>query len=109
MRVEKHPILGDLPDQKRVTLYYNGQPLEAYEGEPVASALMNAGIRVFRTTARRKETRGIFCAIGRCTDCMMIVDGVPNTRTCVTYVRDGMRVEKQEGLSALKIEGEGER
>ena len=39
MRVEKHPILGDLPDQKRVTLYYNGQPLEAYEGEPVASAL----------------------------------------------------------------------
>ncbi len=46
MRVEKHPILGDLPDQKRVTLYYNGQPLEAYEGEPVASALMNAGIRV---------------------------------------------------------------
>lgn len=75
----------------------------------MASALMNAGIRVFRTTARRKEPRGIFCAIGRCTDCMMIVDGVPNTRTCVTYVRDGMRVEKQEGLSALKIEGEGER
>ena len=60
MRVEKHPILGDLPDQKRVTLYYNGQPLEAYEGEPVASALMNAGIRVFRTTARRAQ-RYLLC------------------------------------------------
>lgn len=105
MRVEKHPILGDLPQQKKVTLYYNGRPLEAYEGEPVAAALMNAGIRVFRTTAKRKEPRGIFCAIGRCTDCMMIVDGVPNTRTCVTYVKDGMRVEKQEGLVAVKHTG----
>ncbi len=107
MRVEKHPILGDLPQQKKVTLYYNGQPLEAYEGEPVAAALMNAGIRVFRTTAKRREPRGIFCAIGRCTDCMMIVDGVPNTRTCVTYVKDGMRVEKQEGLVPVKDTGKG--
>lgn len=67
-----------------MTIYFNGRPIEALEGEPIASALMNAGIRAFRTTARRHEPRGIFCAIGRCTDCMMIVDGVPNTRTCVT-------------------------
>ena len=102
MRVIEHPILDELKDQKKVTLYYNGEPVEAVEGEPVAAALMNAGIRVFRTTAKRHEPRGIFCAIGRCTDCMMIVDGIPNTRTCVTPVRDGMRVEKQEGLAPLK-------
>ena len=102
MRVIEHPILDELKDSKTVTLYYNGQPIEALEGEPIASALMNAGIRVFRTTAKRQEPRGIFCAIGRCTDCMMIVDGIPNTRTCVTKVKDGMRVEKQEGLASLK-------
>lgn len=105
MRVTNHPILGEEEERKKVTLYYNGQPLEAYEGEPVAAALMNAGIRVFRTTAKRHEPRGIFCAIGRCTDCMMIVDGMPNTRTCVTVVKDGMRVEKQEGLVPLKVLG----
>ena len=102
MRVIEHPILGDLEDKKKVTLYYNVEPIEALEGEPIASALMNAGIRVFRTTAKRHEPRGIFCAIGRCTDCMMIVDGIPNTRTCVTAVHDGMHVEKQEGLAPIK-------
>ena len=37
--------------------------------------------------------------MGRCSDCMMIVDGQPNVRTCVTLVKDGMRVEVQHGLS----------
>ena len=36
--------------------------------------------------------------MGRCTDCMMIVDGEPNVRTCITPVRDGMRVQVQHGL-----------
>lgn len=102
MRVVKHPILEELTDLKMVTLYFNGEPIEAVEGEPVAAALLNAGIKVFRTTAKRHEPRSVFCAIGRCTDCMMIVDGVPNTRTCVTPVRDGMRVERQEGLAPLR-------
>ena len=98
MRIIQHPILEELDTSDKVTIYYNGQPVEALEGEPVAAALINAGISSFRTTARNHEPRGIFCAIGRCTDCKMIVDGVANTRTCVTPVRDGMRVYKQEGL-----------
>ena len=109
MRVEKHPILNDLGEQKKVTFYYNGRPMEAIEGEPIAAALMNAGIRVFRTTAKRHEPRGIFCAIGRCTDCMMIVDGIPNTRTCVTMVKEGMQVETQEGLASLNSRQEEEK
>ncbi len=44
------------------------------------------------------EPRGLFCAIGRCTDCVMTVDGVPNVRTCVTLVEGGMSIETQRGL-----------
>ena len=106
MRVIKQPILDELDTSTRVTIYYNGQPVEALEGEPIAAALINAGITAFRTTQKRHEPRGIFCAIGRCTDCMMVVDGQPNTRTCVTPVRDGMRVETQHGLTAFGTEGE---
>ena len=58
MRVTDHPILGEMKDVRTVTFYYNGQPMEGIEGEPVAAALMNAGIRVFRTTAKRREPRG---------------------------------------------------
>ena len=101
MRVVEHPILEELDTGRTVTIYFDGQPVRALEGEPVAAALMNAGIRSFRLTAKTHEKRGIFCAIGRCTDCMMIVDGIPNTRTCVTRVRDGMRVRTQEGLGAF--------
>lgn len=104
MRVSEHPILGALPEAEVVTIYFDGQSIPARAGEPIEAALMNAGIRAFRTTAKRHEPRGIFCAIGRCTDCMMIVDGVPNTRTCVTLVRDGMQVETQHGLAAMRTE-----
>ena len=73
-------------------------PLSAIEGEPIAAVLTEAGVRVFRHTAREDHPRGIFCAIGRCTDCAMTVNGVPGVRTCITRVEEGMRVETQHGL-----------
>lgn len=105
MRVAEHPVLDALDTSKTVTIYYNDTPVPALDGEPVAAALMNAGIRSFRTTAKRHEPRGIFCAIGRCTDCMMIVDGVPNVRTCVCPVHDGMRVYTQNGNGTFEKKG----
>jgi predicted molibdopterin-dependent oxidoreductase YjgC len=98
MRVEHHPILGDLENQREVVIYFDGKPLTAREEEPVAAALLGAGFRVFRKTKKRGESRGLFCAIGRCTDCMMVVDGIPNVRTCITPVRKGMDVRTQYGL-----------
>jgi len=98
MRIVDHPILGKLKERKKVFIEVDGRKIEAYEGEPIAAALLAAGVRVFRYTSKEKEPRGLFCAIGRCTDCVMIVDGIPNVRTCVTSVRDGMKIETQKGL-----------
>jgi predicted molibdopterin-dependent oxidoreductase YjgC len=39
----------------------------------------------------------MFCAIGRCTDCIMVVNGRPNIRTCVEPLKAGMAVETQKG------------
>ena len=98
MRVTEHPILGTDDGSKTVTIYYEDRPITARAGEPIAAALASAGIRVHRTTEKTHEPRGVYCAMGRCTDCMMIVDGEPNVRTCITPVRDGMRVQVQHGL-----------
>ncbi|MHB0885581.1 MAG: (2Fe-2S)-binding protein [Bacillota bacterium] len=98
MRIADHPILGPAPAPRQVTFYYDGRPVPAREGEPIAAALVAFGVHALRTTARRGRPRGLFCAIGRCTDCVMTVDGVPNVRTCVTPVREGLRVETQRGL-----------
>ena len=90
MRVEKHPVLGDREVGQLVTVTVDGREITAVEGEPIAAALLAHGLRVMRKTPRFGEPRGIFCGIGRCTDCIMTVDGVPNVRTCVTPVRAGM-------------------
>lgn len=81
-----------------MTIYCDGRPIQAVEGEPVAAALLAAGVYAMRTTVKRGEPRGVFCAIGRCTDCVMTVDGIPNVRTCITPVREGMKVATQRGV-----------
>jgi len=96
MRIKDHPILGKKEDKKKVTIIYEGQKILADDKEPIAVALMNAGIKDFRYTRKKHEPRGIFCAIGRCTDCMMVVNGQPNVRTCITPVEDGMIVEREK-------------
>ncbi|MEM4291619.1 MAG: (2Fe-2S)-binding protein, partial [Archaeoglobaceae archaeon] len=96
-RLVEHPILK-FNRGREVTIYFNGKPIKAYEGETVASALYAAGIRVFSRSFRWHRPRGFFCAIGKCSACMMEVDGVPNVRTCKVYVRDGMQIKTQTGF-----------
>jgi predicted molibdopterin-dependent oxidoreductase YjgC len=98
MRVINHPILGDDSRTENVRITVDGREINARLGEPIAAALLAAGIRKFRVTPRYGAPRGIFCGIGRCTDCIMTVNGRPNVRTCVTSVEDGMIVETQKGL-----------
>ena len=103
-RIAEHPILGVPQKGRLVSFTYDGRTLQGYEGEPVAMALKAAGVMVHRYTAKRHEPRGIFCAIGRCTDCVMVVDGVPNVRTCMTPLAEGMEVQTQYGATAVPFD-----
>ncbi|WP_417029698.1 2Fe-2S iron-sulfur cluster-binding protein, partial [Cloacibacillus evryensis] len=49
---------------------------------------------------------GFFCAIGKCSSCFMVVDGVPNVRTCVTPLSAGMKVETQRDKGRVPMEAE---
>ncbi|MGN0665271.1 MAG: (2Fe-2S)-binding protein [Huintestinicola sp.] len=100
MRIGEHPILGTYEKGRTVSFTYNGKTLEGCEGEPIAIALKNAGVMVHRYTKKEHKPRGIFCAIGRCTDCVMVVNGKPNVRTCITPLEEGMDVKTQYGVSA---------
>lgn len=100
MRITNHPVLGVTEKGKMVTFTLDGRSVQGYENEPIAAALRSIGILTHRHTTKNNEPRGIFCAIGRCTDCAMVVDGKPNTRTCVTPLKEGMKVETQYGVRA---------
>jgi len=102
LRVINHPILGKDERKKKVIIYVDDKPISAFQGEPILAALLAQGIRVNHITKKKKEPRGLYCGIGRCTDCVMIVNGIPNVRTCVTFVEEGMIIETQEGLGQWK-------
>ena len=70
----------------QVVLTLDGRPVTAFEGESVAALLLAEGIVATRLT-RGGEPRGVYCGMGVCFDCLVVVDGVPNTRACVTWVR----------------------
>lgn len=108
MRIENHPIIDDFHKGRLVKFTYEGTVLEGCEGESIAAALKANGINIHRYTVKNHKPRGVFCAIGRCTDCVMVVDGVPNVRTCVTPLREGMRVQIQDGLKAKEEGGKAE-
>jgi sarcosine oxidase subunit alpha len=97
MRLTEHPIVK-FKRGKEITIYFNGEPVKAYEGETVASALYAAGITTFSRSFRFHRPRGFFCAIGKCSSCMMEVDGIPNIRICKVYVRDGMKIKTQNSF-----------
>ena len=100
-RINEHPILGTKEEKKIVSFKFDGKELKGYEGEPIAIALKANGVMIHRYTKKEHKPRGLFCAIGRCTDCVMVVDGEPNIRTCVTPLKEGMNVQTQDGVKAM--------
>ena len=96
-RIAAHPILEyERYRGKEIRITVNGKKIIAYDEEPIAAAILAAGIKVFRRTPKLKRPRGVFCAIGRCTDCVMTVDGVPSVRTCITPAKAGMIITSQD-------------
>lgn len=98
MRIENHIILDVENKSKAVEITVDGKKILAYEGEPILSSILDAGIRINRYTVKKHEPRGLFCGIGQCTDCAMIVDGIENVRTCITPVVAGMEIYTQDGV-----------
>jgi predicted molibdopterin-dependent oxidoreductase YjgC len=83
-----------------VTVLVEGRPVEAHLGETVATVLLAEGHVALRTTVQG-QPRGVFCGMGVCFDCLVVVDGKPNTRACMTFVEEGMRIARQAGLEAV--------
>ena len=96
-RIEHGVVRG-----RQFEIEVDGRPIVAYEGETIGAALMAAGIHALRHTSKKGHPRGMFCGIGLCCDCAMVINGVPNTRACQTPATPGCRVETQEGLGRLE-------
>jgi sarcosine oxidase, subunit alpha len=93
LRIEKHPYFSHpRPDGRRVCITVDGRPLEALEGESLAAALWAGGHIAIHHDSDSNTFRGMYCGIGHCYECRVTVDGVPDVRSCLVQVRDGMCV-----------------
>ncbi|GAA1176783.1 (2Fe-2S)-binding protein [Pseudonocardia alaniniphila] len=88
-----------------IRFVFDDAELIAAPGQSIAAALIAAGRRSWRTTRVGGEARGAFCGIGVCFDCLVMVNGRPNQRACLTEVRPGDRVERQEGTGREHLTG----
>jgi len=100
IRISEHPIL-DFKRGSPVTFFFDGVGITAYEGETIAVALHAAGVRTLAHSANKRRPRGLYCAIGNCSSCAMIVDGEANVKSCIELVREGMVVETQKDRGSL--------
>lgn len=82
---------------EEVHLTIDGREVTAYSSEMVAAAMLAEGVTTFRHT-RQGDGRALFCGMGVCFDCLVVIDGVPNLRACMTRVREGMTIQTQEGF-----------
>ena len=95
------PLGPELERGEPVTVTIDGVPVRAHLGESVAAVLLAEGSPATRVTTRGAP-RGIFCGMGVCFDCLVVLDGRPNVRACMSWVRDGMDIRHQDGLVAAR-------
>ncbi len=87
-----------VPDDLPETVFtFDGGPVGALPGQTVGAALLASGRRSWRTTRFGGRPRGLFCGIGVCFDCLIVVNGRPNERACVLPALAGDVVTTQHG------------
>ena len=80
-----------------VEVVVDGVPAQALPGQSVAAVLMGAGRDSWRTTRGGGAARGVFCGIGACFDCLVVVNGTPDVRACQRVVQAGDAITSQAG------------
>jgi predicted molibdopterin-dependent oxidoreductase YjgC len=80
-----------------VNISLDGVPVQARPGQTVAAVLLGLGRTSWRTTRVGGRPRGVFCGIGVCFDCLVVVNGIPDVRACQRVVAEGDEIRVQQG------------
>lgn len=99
-RVMHHPVLPPL-SESWVKFTFNGREMIGRIGEMVSSAVFANGEHIFGHHHKDGSAQGIFCANGQCSQCALIIDGIP-LKSCIVPLEEGMIVKSVEGLPALE-------
>ena len=72
--------------------YWQGSPIPFVPGMTVAVALLQHGVVSTRTDVTSGESRGPYCLMGACFECLVQIDKLANQQACMTLAAEGMQV-----------------
>jgi predicted molibdopterin-dependent oxidoreductase YjgC len=90
-----HPVV------ERICVTIDGIATDAEAGELLAAVLLRCTPPHSRLHPVSGEPRAPYCMMGACQECLTVVDGVASTPACRTPVRDGMVVQRQQGVRQI--------
>lgn len=102
--VHPTPQGGEPPPRLGCTLDFEGRPIAATPGEPVAVALLRAGERILARSVKYHRPRGLQCMQEHCASCLLRIDGVPNRFGCTTPSADGMAISRQNAFPSASLD-----
>lgn len=85
-----------------VRISFDGVDYQVPAGTNLAAALLLTGVRRFRSTPVTAAPRAPFCMMGVCFECLVEVDEMPNTQSCLQTVQEGMVVRSQQGARQVR-------
>jgi hypothetical protein len=88
------------PSEAPVRFRFEGEEIEAREGDSVAAALLAAGVVHFRLTPLSGAPRAPYCLMGACFECLVEIDGDGSRQACMVVVAEGMEVRRPQGARA---------
>ncbi len=101
LRLPAHPAQRTIRSHP-LEFTFDGRPVAGSDGDTIGAALYAAGTRIFSRSFKYHRPRGLLCCAGRCPNCLVNVDGVPNVRACTEPLHDGMRVRSQHAWPSLE-------
>ena len=101
-RIKQHPILDFSQDKEEISFTFDGKVYKGFKGDTIAAALHSNGIKILRYAPNTGRPMGFFCAVGKCSSCLVVVNGKPNVKSCITPLEEGMVIETQYGKGELK-------
>ena len=96
------PVPGVGPSSEAIHFTYQGQSVSGQRGDSVAASLIDSGHLACRTAGDGSK-RGVFCGMGSCGECAMVIDGTPGLLACMVYAEDGMFIEQQPAYPAPPV------
>ncbi len=92
------------PIRDAVTIVFDGEPIQAERGEPVAATLIAAGKLALARSAKFHRPRGPACLRAACDGCLARVDDRPNVMTCMVPAAEGTTVKTQNTLGSREMD-----